>query len=387
VKEPFRRFPTPMRSPKRALILMAHPDHGGIMRSLSTLNDAAARFDWDLRFMFPGADEQVAAVGLAARARYLPGLNRWRRLSGRVRLPIVLATLIHEVRRERIDLIYSATLSSFPYGYLTARACGIGVLVHIYSSYGVATPYRKYWLRRARHAIAPSQDSLDLAATAIGGFAGRARVVYNGVDISSIEAAATPAARPDGQMLPAGSPLVGMVANMDRRKNPMALVEATAQLVRRVPGVRVLLVGSFPDDGYRREVLGRAQELGVAANVVEAGFKANPFPLVAACDVVVLPARRDPFPIALLEAMALGKPVVATAVGGIPEMIADGETGFLVPPNDIDAFAARVLVLLEDPQRRVAMGQAARNRLLERFSLEGFLRQMFAAFEEAVETR
>jgi len=68
-------------------------------------------------------------------------------------------------------------------------------------------------------------------------------------------------------------------------------------------------------------------------------------------------------------------------------MIADGETGFLVPPNDIDALAARVLVLLEDPQRGVAMGQAARSRLLERFSLEGFLRQMFAAFEEAVETR
>jgi glycosyltransferase involved in cell wall biosynthesis len=376
-----------MKSLKRALVLMAHPNHGGIMRSLATLDDAAARFGWELRFVFPAADEQVAAAGLRARARHLPGLNRWRRLSGRVRLPVVLATLVREVRREQINLIYSATLSSFPYGYLTARACGIGVLVHIYSSYGVATPYRKYWLRRARHAIAPSRDSLDLAAAAVGGFAGRARVVYNGVDISSIEAAATPPARPDGGTVPAGSPLVGMVANMDRRKNPLALVEATAQLVRRVPGVRVLLIGSFPDDGYRWEVLGRAQELGVAANVVEAGFQANPFPFVAACDVIVLPARRDPFPIALLEAMALGKPVVATAVGGIPEMIADGETGFVVTPNDIDALAARLLVLLEDPQRRVAMGQAARNRLVECFSLEAFLRQMFAAFEEAVETR
>ena len=372
---------------KRALVLMAHPGHGGIMRTLAALDEAAPQFGWELHFVFPMAVEQVATVGLAARATYLAGINRWRRITGLARLPMILAALIGEVRRQQASLIYSVTLSSFPYGYLAARACKTGVLVHIYSSYGVATPYRRYWLGRAPDVIAPSRDSLERARAAIGDFAGRARVVYNGVDVARIAAAAGSPAGTDGLIASAGGPVIGMVANMDRRKNPMALVEATPRLVRRVRDVRVLLVGSFPDARYHDEVLARARALGVAANVQLTGFQVNPFPFVEACDVIVLPAQRDPFPIALLEAMALGKPVVATAVGGIPEMIADGETGYVVPPNDVDGLASRVLALLEDPGRRVVMGQAARERLLSCFSLQGFVRQMFDAFGEASKTR
>jgi glycosyltransferase involved in cell wall biosynthesis len=369
---------------KRALVLMAHPGHGGLMRSLAALDQAAPRFGWELRFVFPTADEQVAAAGLGTRACYVAGVHQWRRLSGRMRLPMVLGALVRQVRGQRIGLVYSATLSSFPYGLLAARVCRIGALVHLYSSYGGASPYRKHWLRQARHAVAPSRDSLERAAAAIGGFAGRAEVVYNGVDVARIEAAAAPPGSAAAVVRPMGGPVVGMVANMDRRKNPMALIEAAARLARRVPDVQLLLVGFFPDPGYQEEVLARARALGVAENITVTGFQLNPFPFVRACDVIVLPARRDPFPIALLEAMALGKPVVATAVGGIPEMIANGETGFVVAPGDIDALAASVLTLLEDPARRMAMGQAARERLITQFSLEGFVQRMFTAFGAAV---
>jgi glycosyltransferase involved in cell wall biosynthesis len=174
-----------------------------------------------------------------------------------------------------------------------------------------------------------------------------------------------------------------MVAYMDRRKNPMALVEVAARLAPRIPDIRVLLIGEFPDPAYRAAVQARAKELNLGRNLVLAGFQVNPFPLVAACDVIALPAQRDPFPIALLEAMALAKPIVANAVGGIPEMIATGRTGFVVPPDDLDAFAAAVLRLLEDRQLRDAVGRAARQRLETRFSLEGFVGRMFAAFETA----
>ena len=266
-------------------------------------------------------------------------------------------------------------------GLLTARMCGVGELVHVYSSYGDAAPYRKYWLARARHAIAPSRDSLERARAAIGRFGGRTEVIYNGVDLPGIAAAA--ARPPDGIALPPGAPTVGMVAYMDRRKNPMALVEVAARLAPRIPDVRVLLIGEFPDPAYRAAVRARARELNLGGNLVLAGFQANPFPLVAACDVIALPAQRDPFPIALLEAMALAKPIVANAVGGIPEMLATGTTGFVVPPGDLDAFAAAVLRLLEDRQLRDSVGRAARQRLETCFSLEGFVERMFAAFENA----
>jgi glycosyltransferase involved in cell wall biosynthesis len=81
--------------------------------------------------------------------------------------------------------------------------------------------------------------------------------------------------------------------------------------------------------------------------------------------------------------MALGRPIVASAVGGIPEMIADGESGLLVPPNDSRALAEALVALLRDPARRAAMGAAAHARLTTRFSLAGFAAEMFAAFEQA----
>jgi len=352
------------------------------MRSLASLDQAAVRFGWQLHFVFPPAStQQVEAAGLAARARYCAGIHHWRRLAGRVRLPVLLATLVREVRRHDAQVVYCATLSSFPYACLAARACGIGELVHIYSSYEDGAPYRKHWLGRARHAVAPSRDSLERAAAAIGGFAGRAEVVYNGVDVACIEAAA--AAPATLVPKPGRGPVVGMVANLDRRKNPLDLVEATARLVPRFPTLEVLLVGAFPDAEYRDVVLGRARTLGGEAHITVTGFQASPFPLVNACDVVALPTRRDPFPIALLEAMALRKPVVSTAVGGVPEMIVDGETGFVVPPGDVDALTARLDTLLRDRERRRVMGEAGRRRMETVFTLDGFVEKMFAAFDNA----
>jgi glycosyltransferase involved in cell wall biosynthesis len=377
---------------RRALVLMAHPGHAGIMRSLAALDRGAAASGWELSFAFPRADPVIQATRLDRRACYVPAFNRWRRLGGRVRLPLVLAALVRELRRRRADLVYSATLSSFPYGLLAARACGAADVVHVYSSYDDPDPYRKYWLRRARNVIAPSRDSLERAATAIGGFAGRSEVIYNGVDVAGIEAAAdgplpSILGAGNGAWLAGGPPVVGMVANLDRRKNPVALLEAAARLTSSMPGLRVLLVGEFPDGEYREVVLGRARTLGIATRVTLTGFLVNPFPALRACDVIVLPTQRDPFPIALLEAMALGKPVVSTAVGGIPEMLVDGVSGFVVPPDDVDALASRMLMLLRDRELRRRMGQAARERLVETFSLDGFVHRMFGAFDAAMAGR
>jgi len=101
-------------------------------------------------------------------------------------------------------------------------------------------------------------------------------------------------------------------------------------------------------------------------------------------DVLVHPALRDPFPLALLEGMALARPIVAAAVGGIPEMLVDGESGRLVPPDDPTALATAVVALLADGDGRRRMGDAALARLTGAFPLEGFARTMFGAFDDAV---
>jgi glycosyltransferase involved in cell wall biosynthesis len=157
------------------------------------------------------------------------------------------------------------------------------------------------------------------------------------------------------------------------------------RLRERVPDLQVLLIGAFPN--AEAEATVRAQ---IAAHRLEScvhvtGFLANPFPLVRTLDVLVHPALRDPFPLALLEGMALARPIVASAVGGIPEMLEDDRSGVLMPPDDAAALATAVQRLLDDPERARRLGAAAHERLRTRFSLDGFAAEMFAAFDAAAE--
>jgi len=368
---------------RRAVVTLAHPNHAGMLRALAVLEQAAPKHGWRLDYVLAAPDPLVATVGLPAdRVTYLPALRRWRRAVARLGLPAAVLRLA--ARARGADAFYSETLSSFPYCHLAGRLLGIPTVVHVYSSYAEPEPYRKHWLARARHVVAPSADSLALARRAIGGFAPgvRARVAYNGMDVPRLarEAAAAP---PPGVVVE-GRPTVGMVGNLDERKNPALLVEAMPAIRAAVPGVRALLVGAYPDPVYAARVDRRIAELGLRDDVVVTGFLPNPFPALRALDVLVHPARRDPFPLALLEGMALARPIVAAAVGGIPEMLVDGESGLLFPSDDAGALASAVIALLRDPERRARVGAEAHRRLTTRFTLDGFAAEMFAAFDAAV---
>jgi|GEM_PF-1473581 len=369
---------------KRALVTLGHPRHAGMLRALRVLDDAAEAHGWELRYVVPSREPLLDQVGLPAeRTAVVPGLAGWRQWRGRLALPATLRSLVRLGRQA--ELFYSETLSTFPYCWWAGKLLGIPTVVHVYSSYGSARSYRKYGLGWARHVIAPSADSLELARTALGGFAAgtRTRVVYNGMDIERI---ARDAARPLPEALASlGRPRVGMVGNLDWRKNPRALIEATPAIRAAVPGVQVLLVGACPDAASEAQLRERVVALGLEGCVTITGFLANPFPVVRALDVLVHPALRDPFPLALLEGMALARPIVASAVGGIPEMLVAGESGVLVPPDDRDALAAAVIALLRDEARRHSLGQAAFRRLTTRFTLQAFADEMFSVFDQAAQ--
>jgi glycosyltransferase involved in cell wall biosynthesis len=352
-----------------------------MLRALATLEGAAGAHGWTLDYVLAGPPAPAAAGALpAARVHVLGGLAGWRRLPAGLGMPLTVARLARIARGA--DVLYACTLSSFPVTALAGRIAGVPQVVHVYSSYGDPRPYRKHWLGLARHVIAPSADSLALAARAVGGFdrRTRARVAYNGIDVDAVLAAA-------GAAPPPGPPTIGMVGHLDWRKNPALLVDAAARIRRRVPDLRVLLVGAFRAGRYEHDVRERVRALGLDDAVAVTGFLANPFPVVRGLDVVVHPAQRDPFPLALLEAMALARPIVATAVGGIPEMLVDGESGLLVPPEDAPALADAVTALLLDPARRARMGAAAYERLTTEFTLARFAATMFGAFAAAAGER
>jgi len=367
---------------KRAVVTLGHPQHAGMVRALEVIDGASASHGWTLHYAMPALPPAIAGSSLPRdRITVIPGLAHWRELRGTLALPATVLRLRRLARDARV--FYSETLSTFPFCLLAGRLLGIASVVHVYSSYGSPRPYRKHWLGRARHVVAPSADSLRLASEAVGGFGGDvdARVAYNGMDIARLETAAA-APPPEHVTIPPG-PRIGMVGNLDWRKNPRVLVEAAAQLRAAFPDLQVLLIGAFPNDEAEHTVRAQVERLGLGRSVHVTGFLGNPFPLVRTLDVLVHPALRDPFPLALLEGMALRRPIVASAVGGIPEMLEDGRSGILVAPDDATALANAVRPLLQEPGRARALGEAAHERLRTRFSLAGFAATMFAAFDAA----
>jgi glycosyltransferase involved in cell wall biosynthesis len=160
-------------------------------------------------------------------------------------------------------------------------------------------------------------------------------------------------------------------------KGTDVLLRAWRAVQPQAPEARLLLVGDSEGVDYRR----MAEELGIADSVDFAGFQADAKPWIAAAGLLVLPSRSEGAGFVLLEAMALGLPCVGSRVGGIPEYIAEGETGRLVPPDEVEALAAALMELIHDPDRRRQMGEAARRRVRERFSAGQGAIQLIGIFE------
>ncbi len=194
----------------------------------------------------------------------------------------------------------------------------------------------------------------------------RDTVIYNGVDIEHWRPWAGPeSARLRGALgFGAGDFVVGLSAVLRAEKNPVQLVEAVAMLRRRGVPARGLFIG---DGELRGTVEARARALGIAPDVAVTGFQQDVRPFLAACDAVVLTSRTEAFSLAAVEAMALGKPVVHSAVGGAAEMIEPGRTGWLFPAGDTAALVERLLALAA-PGVAADMGRHSREAVVARFS-------------------
>jgi glycosyltransferase involved in cell wall biosynthesis len=161
------------------------------------------------------------------------------------------------------------------------------------------------------------------------------------------------------------------------------LVRATASLLARVPDARAVIVGLPIDPEPVRRAIGEA---GLEGRVLLAGYHPAAARLLPAFDVFALPSLHEGMPLSLLEAMALGIPVVAARVGGVPEVVTDGVDGVVVPPADDDALATALADLLLDGERRRELAEAGRSTA-ERFSLAAAVRRTEDVYDEALAAR
>ncbi|HEX2034499.1 MAG TPA: glycosyltransferase family 4 protein [Chloroflexota bacterium] len=187
-------------------------------------------------------------------------------------------------------------------------------------------------------------------------------------------------------------PVLSTLARLAAQKGHRYLLQALVEIRHEFPDVLYLVVGDADADwrgegGIREELEELIRTLDLAPNVRFLGYRRDILTVLHATDILVSPSLREGMSVTLVEAMAAGVPIVATAVGGSPEAIVDGETGLLVPPADPRALATAVLTLLRDPARRAAMGAAARRRAEARFDVGAAARQVLQNCEAAVRAR
>jgi glycosyltransferase involved in cell wall biosynthesis len=181
--------------------------------------------------------------------------------------------------------------------------------------------------------------------------------------------------------LPTTAPLVAVFARLNRLKGLEYFLEAAALLMHRFEEVRFLIVGDSISSEYRDELETRARALGLGERIVFAGFRSDIPELLAEVSLSVLPSLAEGLSNVVLEAMAAGVPVVATAVGGTKELIEDGVSGLLTPPRDAAALAHAIGSLLADPERAERIGREGRRQATERFSLQATVEQTERLYE------
>jgi glycosyltransferase involved in cell wall biosynthesis len=233
--------------------------------------------------------------------------------------------------------------------------------------------------------IAVSQASADAVRRAGWAAEDRLRVVPNGIDLDAFTAPSPAAvARAARDLGLEGWRVVGTVGHLHAIKGHRDLLEAVRAVVRAHPRTKLLLVGDGPLD---RELAALADGYGLSDHVVFAGFRRDVAVLLATMDVFVLPSLNEGMSHALLEAMALGKPVVATAVGGNREVVEAESTGLLVPAGDPEALARAVRRLLEDGALAARLGDAARSTTRARFSDRRMADEYFGIYDALLPRR
>ena len=281
----------------------------------------------------------------------------------------VIFQLHRIVKRHAIHLIHANSLSVALLGGVVARLHRIPILMHkrYATSYGVLDRLCEKLLHRV--ILVSEATRWDFAPAA------KQTLIYNGVDLDAFQASTEEIETFRRELFPDGAQpdaLVGVVTRITPEKGIHFLVRAMHELKGEVD-VRLLIVGGpyFQKDvDYMGTLKKEAADLGVEDSVIFTGFLSDTRIVTSLLDIVLVPSIiPEACPRTIIEAMAVGKPVIATPLGGSKELVTP-ETGILVPPEDASAVAEAIATLVSDRERLKAMGKAARSRAVELFSSE-----------------
>lgn len=297
---------------------------------------------------------------------HVPG-RRW------LDLPGMVYRLARLFRQQRVDVVHTHMLHATIVGAVAAALARVPIRLITRHFTGEAYDGRRKAIRlldqratrSADHVVAVSGAVRRYLLSHTGVRAQRATIIYNGIDVRAFDASTRSAPIPWPSTWE-GATLIVTVGSLTLRKGHRYLLEAMTEVNKHFSDARLVILGEGPE---RERLQTIAARLGIADHVSFVGFCSHVPAVLRRADLYVHPSVHEPFGMAVIEAMAAERAVVASAVGGIPEILPDEDVGLLVPPADSAALANAICTLLASPQCRKEMGARARQRVLKHFDI------------------
>jgi glycosyltransferase involved in cell wall biosynthesis len=289
-----------------------------------------------------------------------------------------------QIRQAKVDIVHFADEKAAYHNSLAAFLARSRIVCHLRVSY----PHLPL---RQRLCLLPVQSFIFVSKEARQSFAislsdSRARVVYDAVEIPTVDMTESSASIRREFGVPDACALVGMVARVSPQKDYFTLASAAADVLRKHPNTRFLVVGDNSQVDLNRqhygEVTQKLNELGILDKFIFTGHRNDVSSLIAAMDICVLCTHREGFPLSILESMAMAKPVIATSVGGIPEIVDPGITGYLHQHGNSNELADAIMRLIEDPNKASHIGLTASDHVRKNYSREQFANEISKIYSD-----
>lgn len=290
---------------------------------------------------------------------------------------------LHRLLKERqIDLIHSHEFATNVYASFLSLVVGVPVIATTHGKNYYSDKWRRrvayQFVARKSTMVAVSADLKRFLSEQVGISPENIRIIHNGINLHRYVVRGVSCHIRDELGIGTEQPVIGTVGNLFAVKGQIYLLKACKIVAGVFPNFVLLVAGAGEQLGFLEK---EATTLGIAENVRFLGFRDDVPSILETVDVFVLPSLSEGLPLAMLEALALQKPVVATNVGGIPEVIEEGAIGYLVPPKNSEALADKILHLLRHPEVATNMGKAGRRRIEESFSVEKMINEYQALYE------
>lgn len=299
--------------------------------------------------------------------------------------PFLILKACSVIRQFNPQILHTHLFKSDFHGRLAGRLCRVPVVISTLHNEDAWA--KNPFLGRAYGATARFADHLIAVSEEVRQYhirfshlpTEKTTTILNGVDTNKFSPDPEAGAQLRGEFgISPTTPLVGIVGRLLPQKDHHTFLRAAKNISKECPDARFLIVG---DGDLRDQLEARARGLGLEKEIIFCGIRRDIPRVMSALDVLVFSSLWEGLPVALLEGMATARPVVSTAVGGVPNLVLDGKIGFLVPPSNPDALASACLKIIQQPSFAQQLGKAGRRLVEAEYSIQNMIRQTIALYQ------